>query len=47
MLGGKSNRGRCGIAMGPVWGMLALCVSSALCPLGCSLLPLLTWPSLA
>lgn len=47
MLGGRGGRGLCGIAMGPVWGMLALCVSGTLCPLGCSLLPLLTWPSLA
>ena len=35
------------MAMGPVWGMLALCVSGTLCSLWCSLPPLLMWPSLA
>ena len=47
MLGGKGGRGLCGIAMGPVWGMLMLCMSGTLCPLGCGLPPLLRWPSLA
>ncbi len=46
MLGGNGGRGLCGIAIGPVWGMLALCVMSTLCPVGHSLQPLLTWPSL-
>ena len=38
MLGGSGGRGRCGIAMGPVTGMLALCA------LGCSALGLLLLP---
>ena len=38
MLGGSGGRGRCGMAMGPVTGMLTLCV------LGCSALGLLLLP---
>lgn len=36
MLGGKGGRGLCGMAMGPVWGMLELCVKPTLCVLKCS-----------
>ena len=39
MLGGKGGRGLCGMAMGPVWGMLELCVKPTLCVLKCSVLP--------